>query len=179
MDLIFSKISKYKKLVRSNKLVKDDELDRLVIRFTELAKFCETQGVSIDQSKITNSDLVTKLTDKLDGVLPNRLLKFKETMALDSFKQFLELLFLTSISLLVPAIVNTAIFVAAIISDGFKIKGNVVPRWYAWGFVLSNIVMCSLQLCFSFLIFKFFNKNELFILHFYIYMCIFNDRTPK
>ena len=168
MDLIFSKISKYKKLVRSNKLVKDDELDRLVIRFTELAKFCETQGVPIDQSKITNSDLVTKLTDKLDGVLPNRLLKFKETMALDSFKQFLELLFLTSISLLVPAIVNTAIFVAAIISDGFKIKGNVGPRWYAWGFVLSNIVMCSLQLCFSFLIFKFFNKNELFILHSYL-----------
>ena len=168
MDSIFSKITKYKKLLQSNKLDKDDELDRLIIRFTELVKFCEAQSVSVEQSKITNSDLVTKLTKKLDSVLPNRLLKFNEIMARDSFKQFFERLFLNSISLLMPAIVNTAIFVAAITSDGFKIKGNVRQRWYAWGFFLSNIVMCSLQLCFSFLIFKFFNKNELFILHSYL-----------
>lgn len=168
MDSIFSKITKYKKLVQSKKLVKDEELDKLVIRFTELAQFCEAQGVPIDQSKITNSDLVTKLTDKLDVILPNKLLKFKTTPTRERLQELFESAIPFSISLFLPAIVNMAIFITPIISDAFKIEGNVRPRLYACGFVLSNIVMCFSQLFYAFLIFKFFNKDELFILHYYL-----------
>lgn len=168
MDSIFSKITKYKKLVQSKKLVKDDELDRLVIRFTELVQFCEAQGVSIEQSKITNSDLITKLTDKLDGILPNKLLEFKTTPTRECLQELLERVIPFSISLFLPAIVNMAIFIKPLLLDEFQIKSVDRPRQYAWGFVLSNIVMCFSQLFYGFLIFKFSNRDELLVLHYYL-----------